>query len=174
VYERGAVRIESDDNRVISERADPRSCLRGPRRLLWWDRLDVLYFGASAIWTYMAIPFIFADPGFEVQTGEPWSEDGHVWRTLAVSFPAKIHTHSRRQVFYVDDGGLIRRHDYTAEEFGQWARSAHYWRDHHDFGGLVVPRERRVFPRRGDNRARRRPLLIWVNTSDVSPARVAD
>jgi hypothetical protein len=45
-------------------------------------------------------------------------EDGHVWRVITVTFPAEIHTHSRRQVFYVGDDGLIRRHDYTAEEFG--------------------------------------------------------
>jgi hypothetical protein len=171
VYERGVVRIESDDDRVVRERTDPRSRLGSPRRLLRWDRLDLLYFGASAIWTYTAIPFIFADPGFEVKPGEPWVENGQEWRTLMVTFPAEIHTHSRSQVFYVGDDGLIRRHDYTAEEFGQWAKSAHYWHDHQDFGGLVVPKQRRVFPRRADNRPWRRPLLIWVNTSEVSPAR---
>jgi hypothetical protein len=167
------VRIESDDHRVIGERADPRSRLRSPRHLLWWDRLDLLYFAGSALWTYMAIPFIFADLDFHVQTGKPWGEGGHVWRTLTLTFPAEIHTHSRLQVFYVGDDGLIRRHDYTAEEFGRWAKSAHYWYDHQDFAGLVVPKQRRVFPRRADNRPRRRPLLVWVNIRDVSPARDA-
>jgi hypothetical protein len=173
VYERGAVRIESDDGHIIRTRADPRSLLRSPRHLLWWDRLDLLYFGGSALWTYMAIPFIFADRDFQVQTGKPWMEVGQIWRTLTVTFPAEIHTHSRRQVFYVGDDGLIQRHDYTAEEFGQWAKSAHYWYDHHDFAGLVVPKQRRVLPRRADNHPRRQPVLVWVNISEVTPGALA-
>src|SRR5262249_26958435 len=147
---------------------DPRVALRRPRQLLWWDQLDLLYFGASALWTYMAIPFIFTDHGFKVRAGDPWAERGEVWRTLAVTFPAEIHTHSGDQVFYVGDDGLIRRHDYTAEEFGRWAKSVHYWFDYHDFQGLVVPRKRRVLLRRADNRSRRHPLLVWVDVNEVS------
>jgi hypothetical protein len=29
------------------------------------------------------------------------------------------------------------RHDYTAEVFGGWAKAAHYYFDHREFGGLV-------------------------------------
>src|SRR5262249_4181331 len=88
VFERGAVGIESADGRAVRSRSDPRVALRRPRQLLWWDQLDLLYFGASALWTYMAIPFIFTDPGFKVRAGDPWAERGEVWRTLAVTFPA--------------------------------------------------------------------------------------
>ena len=167
VYERGAVRIESDDGRVVGERADAGRHLRSARHILWWDRLDLLYFGASALWTYLAVPFIFAEPNVQVEAGEPWSEADQVWRTLNVTFPAEIHTHSRRQVFYIGEDGLVRRHDYTAEEFGTWAKSAHYWNELHDFDGLVIPKQRRVFPRRANNRPRGRPVLIWVDTSDL-------
>ncbi len=62
------------------------------------------------------------------------------------------------------------RHDYTAEEFGQWAKSAQYWFDHHNFGGLVLPRRRRVFVRRTDNGERRHPLLVWIDVRAVAPA----
>ena len=168
ILERGAVRIESLDGKTIRSRSDPRAALRSPRRLLWWDDLDALYFGASALWAYLATPFVFTDPGFHVRAGDPWEERGERWRTLAVTFPAEIHTHSREQLFYVGDDGLIRRHDYTAEEFGQWAKSAHYWLDHHDFAGLVVPRKRRVFPRRKDQRSRRHPLLVWIDVNAVT------
>jgi hypothetical protein len=168
LLEHGGVRIEDADGRVISERSRPRDDLKSPRRLLWWDHLDLLYFGASSLWTYMATPFIFGDTGFEVSAGDEWVEHGEVWRRLAVSFPTKIQTHSRQQVFYVGEDGLIRRHDYTAEEFGAWALSAHYWSDHAAFDGMIVPRKRRVVLRRSDGRSRSHPTLVWLNVRDVS------
>ena len=168
VFDQGEVRIETDQGGVIGERSDPRRALHSPRRLLRWDQLDLHYFGGSALWTYMATPFVFTEPGFHVQAGQPWAERGEQWRTLSVTFPADFHTHSRQQVFYVGDDGLIRRHDYTAEEFGHWAKSAHYWLDHHTFDGLVIPKQRRVFPRRSDNRAHRHPLLVWIDVRAVS------
>jgi hypothetical protein len=118
----------------------------------------------------MATPFIFGDDGFDVSAGDEWVEHGEVWRRLAVTFPTKVQTHSPQQVFYVGEDGLIRRHDYTAEEFGAWAASAHYWLDHHAFDGLIVPRKRRVLVRRSDGRSRRHPLLVWINVQDVSRA----
>lgn len=48
VFERGEVRIESDDGAVLSRREDPRSCFGG-RRALWWDHLDFLYFAGYAL-----------------------------------------------------------------------------------------------------------------------------
>ena len=168
VFDRGAVRIEADNGSVVRQRLDPRAELGSPRRLLWWDHLDLLYFAGSSLWTYMTSPFIFAAPGFEVQALDLWSERGEIWRPLAVTFPAELHTHSQKQVFYFGPDGLIRRQDYTAEEFGTWARSAHYGDAHRDFNGLVMPTRRRVFLRRADNRSRRHPVLIWIVLRDVS------
>jgi len=116
----------------------------------------------------MATPFIFTNTGFDVSARDHWVEDGQVWRRLAVTFPADVHTHSRQQVFYVGDDGLIRRHDYTAEEFGSWAKSAHYWSDHATFDGMIVPRKRRVLLRRSDGRSLSHPLLVWIDVYDVS------
>ena len=167
VFERGAVRIETDGGRLLAQRLDPRSDLHSLRRRLWWDKLDLLYFTGSALWNYMATPFIFATPGFELQELEPWEEGGEVWRRLAVTFPAELHTHSRQQVFYFSADGLLRRLDYTAEEFGEGAKAAHNCFDHREFGGLVFPTRRRVFPRGPDNRPRRRPLLVWIDIQAV-------
>ena len=168
VFESGAVRIEAADGSVIHQRSQPRDDLRSPRRLLRWDHLDLLYFGASSLWTYMATPFIFTETGFDVAARDQWVEHGQVWRRLAITFPADVHTHSRQQVFYVGDDGLIRRHDYTAEEFGSWAKSAHYWSDHTAFDGLIVPRKRRVLLRHSDGRSLSHPLLVWIDVHDVS------
>ena len=47
------------------------------------------------------------------------------WRRLEADFPPGLDTHSPAQVFYFDEGGLLRRHDYVAEVVGGWARAAH-------------------------------------------------
>lgn len=167
VFEEGAVRIEADDGRVIAERADARSAFRGIRHAVRWDRLDILYFGGYAMWTYVSVPFVLTRPGYVVEELPPWREGDETWRPLRVTFPAGVHTHSREQVFYLDDRGLIRRHDYTAEPFGSWAKAAHYAMDHRQFGGLVVPTSRRVYPRRRDNRPRPFPRLVWIEVGDV-------
>jgi hypothetical protein len=174
VFERGAVRIEADNGSLVRERLDPRAELGSHRHLLWWDHLDLLYFGGSSLWTYLTSPFIFASPRFQVQALDPWPERGEIWRPLEVTFPAELHTHSQKQVFYFGPDGLIRRQDYTAEEFGTWARSAHYCDNYRDFDGLVMPTRRRVFLRRPDDRARRHPVLIWIVVRSGSISRQRD
>jgi hypothetical protein len=162
----GSVRIETDLGELLQRREHARSAFTGVRHNLWWDRLDILYFGTYAMWTYLAAPFVFAREDFDVRELEPWEEQGERWRRIGVSFPASVHTHSRKQVFYIDESGLIRRHDYTAEPIGGWARAAHYCFDHRRFDGFTVPTRRLVYPRRADNRPRSRPRLVWIEVSD--------
>jgi hypothetical protein len=161
----GSVRIETPEGAVAAARASPRAAFGDLRHRLWWDRLDILYFATYAIWTYIATPFVFLREGYELRELDPWDERGESWRRLAVSFPEEVHTHSREQVFYIDDAGLIRRHDYTAEPFGGWARAAHYCFDHRSFDGLLLPTRRLVYPRRADNRPRSHPRLVWIEVS---------
>jgi hypothetical protein len=167
VFDQGPVWIETERGEQVAHRADPRSQLHRPRHVLWWDKLDLLYFIGSALWNYLTAPFVFTRPGFELRQLEPWTEGGEVWSRLGVTFPAELHTHSRHQVFYFDADGLLRRLDYTAEEFGKWAAAAHYCFDHRQFGGLTFPTRRRVFLRRPDGRPRRNPLLIWIDIQAV-------
>ncbi|HST55186.1 MAG TPA: hypothetical protein VLJ42_04730 [Solirubrobacteraceae bacterium] len=164
----GSVRIETDDGEVLESRQHARAAFNGLRHQLWWDRLDILYFAAYAIWTYVSTPFVFAGGGYELRELEPWQEHDERWERLAVRFPQAIHTHSREQVFYVDAAGLIRRHDYTAEPFGGWAKAAHYCSEHQSFDGLIVPTRRAVYPRKRDNRPRARPRLVWIELADVA------
>jgi hypothetical protein len=161
----GEVRIESDGGATAQARRDPRAAFGDLRHLLWWDRLDILYFGAYAIWTYISTPFVLLREGYGLSELEPWEEDGERWRRLAVRFPDGLQTHCAEQVFYIGADGLIRRHDYTAEPFGAWARAAHYCFDHRDFDGLLLPTRRLVYPRRGDNRPRPHPRLVWIELS---------
>jgi hypothetical protein len=167
VFERGGVRIEDSDGTTIAERRDARAAfspLRSPRHLLWWDRLDMLYFAGYAFWTYLSVPFVLNRPGFELEELEPWEENGETWRPLKVMFPDDIHSHSKKQVLYFDSkDGLIRRHDYTAEPFGRWAKAAHYCTEHKEIGGLIVPTKRRVYPRGPAGRHLPGPLLLKLD-----------
>jgi hypothetical protein len=167
VFEEGTVRIESDGGEVLAERVDARSAFRGFRHQLWWDKLDILYFCGYALWTYLTVPFTLARPGFEVRELEPWEEGGETWQRIGVRFPNEIHTHCREQVLYFDQRGLVRRHDYTSEVFGSWAKAANYPSDHETFEGVVVPRRRRVFFRRRNNRPVTAITLIWVDIETV-------
>ncbi len=167
LFDSGSVRIESDDGQLLAERAEPRLAFSSIRHRFWWDQLDMLYFASYALWTYVSVPFVLTRSEYAVSELEPWLENGETWRRLAVSFPADVHTHSREQTFYFDASGLLRRHDYTAEPFGSWAKAAHYCTDHRDFDGFLLPTIRRVYRRGPDNRPRARPRLVWIDVLDA-------
>jgi hypothetical protein len=158
----GSVRIETDAGELVEARENPRGAFTDARHKLWWDRLDILYFGTYAMWTYISTPFVFARDDYELAELDPWEEQGERWQRLAVRFPEHVQTHCREQVFYIDANGLIRRHDYTAEPLGSWANAAHYCFEHKSFGGVIIPTRRRVYPRRRNNRRRAHPLLVWI------------
>jgi hypothetical protein len=168
VLEHDSVRIESDQGDIVEGRNDPRAAFRGFRRNLWWDDLDLLYFGAYALWGYAGAPFIFRNPGFEVEEIEPWREGTETWRGLRVRFPENVPAHSREQRYYFDSRGLIRRNDYTAEVFGSWARAAHYCWDHKEFSGLVMPTRRKAMPRRRNGQPVRQVGLVSLRIDDVT------
>ena len=167
VFEPDRVWIEEADGTVIAERENPRAAFRG-RRNLWWDRLDLMYFAGYALWGYMTQPFLLAGPGFETREIEPWAQDGER-RRLHVTFPPEVPAHSHEQVFHFDDELRIRRNDYTAEVFGGWAKGAHYSDDHREFGGLLYPTRRRVYPRARSGRPRPFPLIVRIDLDSVEP-----
>jgi hypothetical protein len=170
IFDRGAVRIESDAGEVVAERSDPRPAFRRFRRNIWWDDLDLLYFGGYALWGYLNAPFVFRRDGFEVTEAEPWRENGERWRALRVRFPDDVPAHSREQLYYFDDRGLLRRNDYTAEVFGSWAKATHYCWDHESFDGLVVPTRRRAMVRRRNGKPIRQFALVSIAIGDVELA----
>jgi hypothetical protein len=151
VFEDGAVRIESDAGETLAERADPRSAFPGGRRLLWWDRLDALYFAGYALWNYFNLPFLLTRDDIELR------DDG---RTLHARFPSGVPTHSPEQAFHLDERGLIAQHDYTAEVFGRWAKAAHVSLEFGELGGLTLATRRRVTPRARSGKPRRLPVLV--------------
>lgn len=152
---------------VRRQRQQPRAAFRSWRRMFFWDSLDVLYFGGYALWNYLCTPFLLLQAGIEVRELPGWVEGSERWRRLAVRFPPDYPTHCTEQVFYIDGRGYIRRHDYVAEVFGRYAVAAHYCERHRDFGGLIVPTRRRVYPRLPSNKPLRAVTLIWIDIDSV-------
>ncbi len=148
VFEEHSVRLETEAGVVVKQRKVARDVDGRVERRFVWDDLDLLYFLGYALWNYSMTPHYFLWPGFECAEGELWREEnGSVWRTLHVTYPPALPTHSRQQTFYFDEQGWLRRLDYTAYVFGEWTRGAHYCSDHRSFDGLIFPTHRVVYPR---------------------------
>jgi hypothetical protein len=173
VFDRGDVRIETRDGELVNARRNPRAAfagLSGLRRNLRWDALDAAYFAGYAWWNYLATPLLLTRAGVTIAEGDIWTEAGERWRRLEVSFPLDVHTHCRRQNFFVDAAGLIRRHDYhdyVAHPIGRWARAAHYSTDHRRFAGLVFPTRRRVRAQGPGGRALPHPILVALDIDHI-------
>lgn len=163
------VRILDAEGRVMARRERPRDAFRGLRRQFRWDELDFLYFGGYATWNYLVTPFIFLRPGFEFELLSPVNgPQGKVTR-LAATFPPDIPTHSRRQVFYFDERGLLTRLDYTAEVVGGWAHAAHLCENYKDFGGLKAATKRRVWPTLFGSAPLPFPNLVALDVDEIRP-----
>jgi hypothetical protein len=133
------VRIERADGSVVTRRKDARRFFPRGRRLIYWDDLDQTYFTGYAAWNYLVFPALLMRDDITWSQPEPW--------VLAADFPPAIPTHSPRQSFLIDPATyLVRRHDYTAEVFGNWARAGHVIFEHRRFDGIPVPVRREARP----------------------------
>lgn len=152
---------------LIDQLHFPRNSFKGYATETPWSKLQLTYFTGYAMWTYLNAPFCFAWPGYEVKEIAPWTEDGQSYRRLQVTFPDDIATHSREQVFYIDETGLLKRHDYNVEVLAN-AESAHYLSDYAEVQGIKFPTNRNVYKRNDDNTALApNPLFISIRLSDI-------
>jgi hypothetical protein len=153
------VRLEDLSGRVIAARRDARAPFPSGRRLLWWDRLDMVYFLGYALWNYLVLPALLL-------------RDDITWcqltpGTLEATFPSHLPTHCPRAQFHFDPAtGLLRQYDYTAEVFGQWAHAAHLVTAHAWQGRLPYTAKRRVRPLLASGRVLPAPTLIWADVHD--------
>jgi len=170
VFDHGLVRIEDGaTGEVVEDRPVARAAFGGllNRRQAWWDDLDFLYFAGYALWQYAVTPFVFTWPGVASREIEPWHEDGQTWRRLEVTFPSDWDVHCQVQRFAFDDRGRLRRHDYTAEIVGPWAKAVHYASAHATIADLVWPLRRRVHPRGPGGRPLRAVTLVRLDIDAV-------
>jgi hypothetical protein len=146
-FARGALRLADPRGAVVASAENGRASFRGLRKLRRWSAVDALYFFGYALTHYHALPFTLG-------RGRPLGirrarYAGRRLTGVEVELPAELHTHARRQTFYFEDDGLLRRHDYVADIIGPWARGAHFWRDFVTVGGLEMATVRHVVLRLG-------------------------
>jgi hypothetical protein len=161
LYQDGLVAMTSSDHRPLGPAVDLRPSFKGFHKLARWSQADSFYFFGYALAHYHSVPFTLGEARFLQQAR---------WRDLerlAVELPASLHTHSRRQAFYFDSSGLIRRHDYTAQVLGGWAKGAHFWRDYVVKDRFPVATTRHVVARVG-----RSPLPFVALHARVDDVRV--
>jgi hypothetical protein len=161
----GAIELVDASGVVAASSPNHRHSFRGLRKWRRWSPADALYFFGYALTHYHSLPFTLA-------AGRPLGLsrvrcEGRRLAGVDVELPADLHTHSRRQSFYFDDEGLLRRHDYVADIVGWMARGAHLWRDFVTVQGIPIARQRHVVVRLGRSMT---PFVALHAQLDVSPA----
>jgi hypothetical protein len=147
VFDRGDMRVLDPSGRVVGESPHHRSTFRGLRKWRRWDALDAHYFFGYAFASYAAVPFIL--PGLRFLGAVSLTSRRERLDGLLVEYPAGAEVHSRRQGYFFDGGGLLRRNDYVADVVGPIAVGAHFWDDFTTVEGLPLPARRTVFFRAG-------------------------
>ena len=169
-FEANRVAIMNASGQVIEEMSDPRYSFKGHVVETPWSRLQLAYFAGYAMWTYLNAPFSFADAGYKIKELEPVQDDGDQFRRLEVTYPGDIATHGSIQTFYIDESGLIRRHDYTAEVLGGIA-AAHYLSDYIELQGIKIATKRRVYQLLENKTVLKPdPLLVSIDLSEIKLA----
>jgi hypothetical protein len=159
--------IEATDGLLLAERRDPAAAFIGTTRSAPWDEFQVAYFAGEANWNYFVAPFLFARDDFVTEETEPWHEDGQTWRTLLVTYPDTIVAHHREQTYYFDDGGLLRRLDYSVDFLGG-GPAVHYPAEYREFDGIMVPTRRRIYVRKADGSPDRDSVSIAIDITDAT------
>ena len=129
--------------------------------------MHVAYFSGEAMWTYLNIPFLYAQPGFETEEIASIQADGETWRRLKVTFPDSVRSHTRTQISCFGHDGLLRRHDYTVDILSG-AQALNYAYDYRTFGGIVFPVTRRVVAYEGDYVPVMDPILVDIQIGDIN------
>lgn len=166
------VRIAREDGSAAVERVNAREHFSRLRQRLWWDSLDLLYFTGYALWHYVCFPFVLATPGTVVREVDPGPHAD--LRCLQAVYPPALHAHSRVNRYYLDRELLLRRHHYTAEVIGGFAKAAHLCAGYRDIAGLPVATRRTVLPEVGTHRNLPFPRLVWIRIDELAVHREKD
>lgn len=159
------VLIKDGNGRLVGERDNPRLAFAGHGYDTPWDPLHLAYFNGYAIWTYHALPFALAEPGYEVSDVAPVEQKGKTLRGLAVRFPDGVHSHTRDQRLYFGEDGLLARHDYSVDVWADTA-AAHFVSDYADFDGFRLPTKRRVHPQEPDGSFDPNVEIVTIDMAD--------
>jgi hypothetical protein len=170
VFTPDRVAIETASGELLEERHNPRVPFdRSPTTP--WDDLHLAYFAGYAMWTYLTVPFLLAQPGFFAEELEPSEEDGETRRRLRVKFPTHVASHGSEQVFHFDPDGLLRRHDYTPEVLigdSDHLAVAHYTDRHKRYDGISFPTRRHAVALQPNGATMPEPILVAIDIRHVT------
>lgn len=186
IFSHDEVLVEAH-GKAIERRTQARRGFQGLgafRRIRWWDVIDSAYFVGYAMSNYMSHPYRMTQPGFHVRRGEDRRGDNEIWRRLEVEYPQGFDSHCHRETFYIDDRGLIRRHDYVPDVFTEARllarllpiplKAAHFTCRHREVDGLIFPTFRRVMLALPGHRPIPGLTMICAQLSDISVSFAAD
>ncbi|WP_422741940.1 hypothetical protein ACN27E_13150 [Mycobacterium sp. WMMD1722] len=168
-YTPGRVAIRTAAGDPVHTLTEPRASFAGHTLQTPWTALQLAYFTGYAMWTYLAEPLNLTMPGVTVSEGPEWREDGRTWRRAYIDYPADIATHSRQQVLYLDEQGLIRRRDYQVDIAGG-SPAAHYVSQFQTVEGIVVPARRMIYVRDDSGHPVEDQLVVSIELSDIRVA----
>jgi len=166
LFQPDRVEIKDGSGKVTETLNAPRSSFAGHTLETPWTEPQLAYFAGIAMWTYFNVPFLLAAPGVIAERLEDWQEQGETWQRLHVTFPSGIATHSTTQTLYVNEAGLIKRHDYDVEIAGN-TPGAHYLSDYVEVQGIKLPTKRRIFPRQPDGQPVSELLVVSIDIDDI-------
>lgn len=155
-----------DNELLVEELLDPRNSFDGHVIETPWTKLQLVYFGTYAMWEYLTIPFSFTLPGFQCKETGSWHEGKETWRRLQVNFPDDFAYHSKEQVFYFNETGLLKRMDYSVDISGK-IPAAQYVLDYKEFQGIQMPTRRLVYGRDENGHFIPEPLVVSIELTDV-------
>ncbi|MBD1385911.1 hypothetical protein IDJ75_11520 [Mucilaginibacter rigui] len=170
VFQPGLIAVKENGAKDFQYFSDPKSIFAGHKLDTPWKNEHIAYFSGEALWTYLTIPFLYTEPGFQTEEIEPWEENGEIWRRLKVIFPENVVSHCREQLSYFGSDGLLRRHDYTVDILGG-ATGANYAYDYRQTCGLMIPRLRKVYAFEGEAMERKTitdPLLVSITFHSIN------
>lgn len=167
VFTPDRVAIQSFGGKVLKELFNPRETFEGHEIQTPWNKMQLIYFSSYATWSYLVTQFLFRWPGFQVSEIEPWDENGEQWRRLVVIFPEYLAYHSKKQIYYFDDSGHLKRHDYWPEILGG-AAATQYTENYCTFNGINIGTSRKVFILNEDNSIQPEPVLVTLEIENLN------
>lgn len=167
-FEPERVALFDEKGSLVEELDNPKKSFNGHTVETPWTKAQLVYFSSYATWNYTTAPFNFLVPGVEINQLEDWNEKGEIFQRLEVIYPDGFATHSKRQIFYFDADGLLKRHDYWPDVLGG-SSAVQIIENHKNFDGIVTGTKRNIYVLNdADNSYSTDLVLVSIDILDVS------
>ena len=167
-FEPGKVTLADENGNLVEELVNPRASFKDHSVETAWSKAQLVYFSSYATWNYATTPFNFSIPGVQITHLADWDEKGETLQRLEIIYPDGFATHSKRQIFYFDEGGLLKRHDYWPEILGG-SPATQIIDNHKNFDGIITGTTRNIYVLNdADNTYQTDLVLVSIEILDVT------